>query len=115
LFSYSNFPTANADRHLPRPTPVKRRGTPDAFVISITAAAQTGIDLPMVYRSFVAEVGNGPAGPFPLTEPLPGRIGTPADVLTRGTLMPAGLGCGTFIRLIPKGPRAGEVWQIDPD
>ncbi|MDQ0835782.1 hypothetical protein QF032_007626 [Streptomyces achromogenes] len=110
-----------------------------------------GIDLPMEYRSFVAEVGNGPAGPchglmplalprpeageewavdgeweedglpgrlaepFPLTTPLPGRIGAPADVLTRGTLMLAERACGIFIRLVLNGPRAGQVWQIDPD
>ncbi|MGW9434259.1 SMI1/KNR4 family protein [Streptomyces decoyicus] len=110
-----------------------------------------GIELPSAYRSFVAEVGNGPAGPghglmpltaprpqageewavddeweedrrrgrlaapFPLTEPLPGRIGTPPDELTLGTLMLAEEGCGIFLRLILTGPRAGEVWQIDPD
>ncbi|WP_031173899.1 SMI1/KNR4 family protein [Streptomyces durhamensis] len=110
-----------------------------------------GIALPVEYRSFVAEVGDGPAGPcqglmpltvprpeagegwavdgeweedrlpgrlaepFPLTEPLPGRIGAPADALTRGTLMLAEQGCGMFIRLVLQGPRAGEVWQIDPD
>ncbi|MGW7023284.1 SMI1/KNR4 family protein [Streptomyces decoyicus] len=110
-----------------------------------------GIELPSAYRSFVAEVGSGPAGPghglmpltaprpqagegwaaddeweqdrlpgrlatpFPLTEPLPGRIGTPADELTPGTLMLAEEGCGIFLRLILTGPRAGQVWQIDPD
>ena len=110
-----------------------------------------GIELPSAYRSFVAEVGNGPAGPghglmpltaprpeageewaaddeweqdrlpgrlatpFPLTEPLPGRIGTPADELTPGTLMLAEEGCGIFLRLILTGPRTGQVWQIDPD
>lgn len=110
-----------------------------------------GIDLPPEYRSFVAEVGNGPAGPgyglmpltiprpeadeewavdgewkedrlpgrlaapFPLTEPLPGRIGAPTDELTWGTLMLAEEGCGIFIRLVLTGPRAGEVWRIDPD
>ena len=108
-----------------------------------------GIDLPMWYRSFAAEVGNGPAGPchglMPLTVPRseageewavdgewqkdrlpgrlaepfplaePGRIGAPADALTRGTLMLAEQGCGMFIRLVLNGLRAGEVWQIDPD
>ncbi|MFI9052774.1 SMI1/KNR4 family protein [Streptomyces sp. NPDC053427] len=110
-----------------------------------------GSDLPREYRSFVAEVGNGPAGPgyglmpltvprpeaggewavddewqedrrpgrlaapFPLTAPLPGRIGAPADALTRGTLMLAEQGCGIFTRLVLNGPRTGEVWQIDPD
>ncbi|WP_369224156.1 SMI1/KNR4 family protein [Streptomyces sp. R39] len=110
-----------------------------------------GVDLPMEYRSFVAEVGNGPAGPchglmpltvarpeageewamddeweedrlpgrlaepFPLTEPLPGRIGEPTDALTRGTLMLAEVGCGSFVRLVLNGPHVGEVWQIDPD
>ncbi|MGX9884774.1 SMI1/KNR4 family protein [Streptomyces sp. NPDC002276] len=109
------------------------------------------IDLPAQYRSFVTEVGNGPAGPghglmpltapraeadegwavddewkedrlpgrlaepFPLTEPLPGRIGPSACGLTRGTLMLAEEGCGIYIRLILNGPRKGEVWQIDPD
>lgn len=110
-----------------------------------------GVDLPPEYRSFVAEVGNGPAGPghglmpltvarpeageewavddewredrlpgrlarpFPLTDPLPGRISGPEDALTQGTLMLAERGCGAFIRLILNGPRTGEVWQIDPD
>ncbi|KMS82819.1 hypothetical protein ACZ91_56680 [Streptomyces regensis] len=110
-----------------------------------------GIDLPVEYRSFVAEVGNGPAGPghglmpltvarpeaaeewavdaewwedrlpgrlaepFPLTAPLPGRIDAAADGLTRGTLVLADQGCGIFTRLVLNGPRAGQVWQIDPD
>jgi hypothetical protein len=110
-----------------------------------------GIHLPAEYRSFVAEVGNGPAGPghglmpltvprpeageewavddeweedrlagrlaepFPLAAPLPGRIGGSADELTRGTLMLADEGCGMYIRLILNGPRAGEIWRIDPD
>ncbi|MDL2075794.1 SMI1/KNR4 family protein [Streptomyces sp. GXMU-J15] len=109
-----------------------------------------GIALPVEYRSFVAEVGNGPAGPghrmmpltvpcpeadeewaavdeweedrlpgslaepFPLTEPLPGPIGAPAD-LTRGTLMLAEQGCGIYTRLILNGPHTGEIWQIDTD
>ncbi|MCZ1010967.1 SMI1/KNR4 family protein [Streptomyces lydicus] len=110
-----------------------------------------GVALPAEYRSFVAVVGNGPAGPghglmplttprpeagdewavddeweedrlpgrlaapFPLTEPLPGPIGASAGDLTRGTLMLAEEGCGMFIRLILTGPRAGEIWRIDPD
>ncbi|WP_327707056.1 SMI1/KNR4 family protein [Streptomyces decoyicus] len=110
-----------------------------------------GIELPPEYRSFTAEVGNGPAGPghglmpltaprpqageewavddaweedrlpgrlaapFPLTQPLPGRVGTPAGELTLGTLMLAEEGCGIFLRLILTGPRAGEVWRTDPD
>ncbi|MEV0976530.1 hypothetical protein [Streptomyces sp. NPDC049915] len=53
------------------------------------------------------------AEPFPLTEPLPGPIGAPID-LTRGTLMVAEEGCGTYSRLILNGPHAGEIWQIDP-
>lgn len=55
------------------------------------------------------------AEPFPLAEPLPGRIGTPADALTPGTLMVADQGCGIYVRLVLNGPRAGEVWQLDPD
>ncbi|MBY8878976.1 SMI1/KNR4 family protein [Actinacidiphila acidipaludis] len=110
-----------------------------------------GIALPREYRSFVAEVGDGPAGPehglmplttarpeagddwavdgvwredrlpgrlaepFPLTEPLPGRLGASADTLTRGTLMLAEAGGGMFLHLILNGPRAGEVWLLDPD
>ncbi|WP_328388675.1 SMI1/KNR4 family protein [Streptomyces sp. NBC_00400] len=110
-----------------------------------------GVGLPAEYRSFVAVVGNGPAGPghglmplttprpeaddewavddeweedrlpgrlaapFPLTEPLPGRIGASAGELTRGTLMLAEEGCGMFIRLVLTGPRVGEIWRIDPD
>ncbi|MFD4555874.1 SMI1/KNR4 family protein [Streptomyces sp. NPDC058469] len=111
-----------------------------------------GVDLPTEYRSFVTEVGDGPAGPghglmpltvprrpetgeewavddeweedrlpgrlaepFPLAEPLPGRIGASAGELTRGTLMLAEEGCGSYVRLILNGPRKGEVWQIDPD
>ncbi|MGI5379468.1 SMI1/KNR4 family protein [Streptomyces sp. CA-251387] len=110
-----------------------------------------GIDLPEEYRSFVAKVSNGPAGPgyglmplttprpeadgdwavdeewaqdrlpgrlaapFPLAEPLPGRIGAPSDEPTQGTLVLADEGCGICLRLILTGPRAGEVWRIDPD
>ncbi|MFB7864617.1 SMI1/KNR4 family protein [Streptomyces sp. NPDC056069] len=110
-----------------------------------------GIDLPEEYRSFVAQVGDGPAGPghglmpltaarpeadeewavdaewredrlpgrlaepFTLTEPLPGRIGRPADVLTPGTLMLGERGCGSFLRLVLNGARAGQVWELDPD
>ncbi|MFI1353208.1 SMI1/KNR4 family protein [Streptomyces sp. NPDC020898] len=109
------------------------------------------IDLPAEYRSFVAQVGDGPAGPghwlmpltarhpeigeewavddeweedrlpgrltepFPLTEPLPGRIGPSACELTRGTLMLAEEGCGIYVRLILNGLRKGEVWEIDPN
>ncbi|MGW1375756.1 SMI1/KNR4 family protein [Streptomyces sp. NPDC002446] len=110
-----------------------------------------GIDLPAEYRSFVAQVGNGPAGPghglmpltvpraeagegwavdgeweedrlpgrlagpFPLSDPLPGRTRALTDESTRGTLMLAEEGCGSYIRLILNGPRAGEIWRIDPD
>ncbi|MGW5333747.1 SMI1/KNR4 family protein [Streptomyces bauhiniae] len=110
-----------------------------------------GIDLPPHYRSFVAEVGDGPAGPahgllplttprpeaeddravddewardrlpgrlaspFPPTEPAPGRLGAAADTLTRGTLALAEEGCGTYVRLVLNGPRAGEIWLLDPD
>ncbi|MFE7315976.1 SMI1/KNR4 family protein [Streptomyces sp. NPDC057555] len=110
-----------------------------------------GVELPAEYRSFVAQVGDGPAGPahglmpltapraeageewavddewaedrlpgrlaepFPLTAPRPGRIGAPADALTRGTLMLAEGGCGMYVRLVLNGPRAGEIWQIDVD
>ncbi|MGW0765485.1 SMI1/KNR4 family protein [Streptomyces sp. NPDC002676] len=109
-----------------------------------------GIDLPTEYRSFVTEVGDGPAGPchglmpltvprpeageewavddeweedrlpgrlakpFPLTGPLPGRMGELAALLP-GTLMLAEQGCGIYLRLVLNGPRAGEIWQIDPD
>lgn len=55
------------------------------------------------------------AGPFPLTDPLPGRLRTPAHALTPGTLMLAELGCGMFVRLVLNGPRAGQVWELDPD
>ncbi len=55
------------------------------------------------------------AEPFPLTEPLPGRIGAPAEALTRGTLVLSEQGCGIFTRLVLNGPRAGQIWQIDPD
>jgi len=55
------------------------------------------------------------AEPFPLAEPLPGRIGPSALGLTRGTLMLAEEGCGIYVRLILNGPRRGEVWQIDPE
>ncbi|MGW0855771.1 SMI1/KNR4 family protein [Streptomyces sp. NPDC002690] len=125
-----------------------------------------GIALPVEYRSFVAEVGDGPAGPahglmplvslgaeaaeedeaaeadeaaeeddravddewaedrrpgrlsepFPLTGPLPGRIGAPGlEELTPGTLMLAEEGCAMFLRLVLNGPYAGEVWCVDPD
>ncbi|MDI3405165.1 hypothetical protein [Streptomyces cavernicola] len=59
------------------------------------------------------------AAAFPLTEPLPGRLGgrsaVPVDELTLGTLVLSEQGCGIFDRLVVTGPRAGEVWQIDPD
>ncbi|GGT85662.1 SMI1/KNR4 family protein [Streptomyces lateritius] len=110
-----------------------------------------GIVLPADYRSFVASVGNGPAGPahglmplttprpdadeesavddewaedrlpgrlaepFSLTEPRPGPMDSLADSLTRGTLTLAEEGCGMFVRLVLNGPRAGEIWRIDPD
>ncbi|MER6211811.1 SMI1/KNR4 family protein [Streptomyces sp. NPDC001642] len=110
-----------------------------------------GVDLPGEYRSFLAEVGDGPAGPgyglmplavpradageewaaddeweqdrqpgrlagaFPLTGPLPGRIGSPARELTLGTLMLADEGCGIHVRLVLNGPRRGEIWRLDPD
>ncbi|RZU44026.1 SMI1/KNR4 family protein SUKH-1 [Streptomyces sp. BK022] len=110
-----------------------------------------GIELPSQYRSFVAEVGDGPAGPghgllplitprpeadddwavddewardrlpgrlaspFPLTEPAPGRLGAAAEALTPGTLTLADQGCGTYVRLVLNGPRAGEIWLLDPD
>ncbi|MDX2558562.1 SMI1/KNR4 family protein [Streptomyces sp. TX20-6-3] len=111
-----------------------------------------GIRLPPDYRAFVAEVGDGPAGPahgllplatprpeaaddwavdgeweedrrpgrlatrFPLTGPRPGAIGVlAAEELTPGTLTLAEEGCGVYVRLVVTGPRAGEVWWLDPD
>ncbi|MGX1885651.1 hypothetical protein [Streptomyces sp. NPDC055287] len=53
--------------------------------------------------------------PFPLSQPLPGRIGPLADALSRGTLMLAEQGCGIFVRLVLNGPRVGQVWRSDPD
>ncbi|MFF8609684.1 hypothetical protein ACF06X_27600 [Streptomyces sp. NPDC015346] len=38
-----------------------------------------------------------------------------ADPLTQGSLMLAEEGCGMFVRLVVNGPRAGEIWRIDPD
>ncbi|WP_329013976.1 SMI1/KNR4 family protein [Streptomyces sp. NBC_01601] len=109
-----------------------------------------GIELPPEYRTFVNQVGDGPAGPahglmplttprpeadedravddewardrlpgrltspFPLTGPRPGRIAD-ADTLTRGTLLLAEEGCGMDFRLVLNGPRAGEIWFLDPD
>ncbi|MET9952514.1 SMI1/KNR4 family protein [Streptomyces sp. NPDC006339] len=55
------------------------------------------------------------AAPFPLTEPRPGRLGAPTGELTAGTLMLAEEGCGIFMRLVLNGPRAGEIWRLDPD
>ncbi|MFJ3641913.1 SMI1/KNR4 family protein [Streptomyces sp. NPDC090108] len=55
------------------------------------------------------------ATPFPLTGPLPGRLGAGTGELTPGTLTLAEYGCGTFVRLILNGPFAGEVWMLDPD
>jgi hypothetical protein len=122
---------------------------PEGEIAAFEAAH--GIDLPAEYRSFVAEVGDGPAGPghglmpltvarpesgeewavdaeweedrlpgrlaepFPLAGPLPGRIGPSVCELTRGTLMLAEEGCGSYVRLVLNGPRKGEVWRIDPD
>ncbi|MFD3530785.1 SMI1/KNR4 family protein [Streptomyces sp. NPDC058664] len=122
---------------------------PDAEISAFEE--EHGIRLPPDYRSFVAEVGNGPAGPayglmpltvprsgvdddwavddewredrrpgrlatrFPLAEPLPGAIGAKDEELTPGTLMLAEEGCGMYIRLVLTGPRAGEIWRLDPD
>lgn len=110
-----------------------------------------GIRLPLDYRAFAAEVGDGPAGPahgllplatprpeavddravdgeweadrlpgrlatrFPLTAPLTGAIGGREEELTPGTLTLAEEGCGMYVRPIVTGPRAGEVWWLDPD
>ncbi|MFI7411820.1 SMI1/KNR4 family protein [Streptomyces sp. NPDC049627] len=134
-----------ADTHRYELTPALPEAEIGAFEV------EHGIDLPAAYRSFVAEVSSGPAGPgyglmpltapraeaaegwavdeewaedrlpgrlaapFPLLEPRPGRIGPSNDELTRGTLMLADEGCGIHLRLILTGPRAGEVWRIDPD
>ncbi|EFL18026.1 predicted protein [Streptomyces sp. C] len=51
----------------------------------------------------------GPAGPFPLTAPLPGPIRGPQAAPTRGTLTPAEGGCGTFLRLVLNGHRRGPL------
>ncbi|MER5962639.1 SMI1/KNR4 family protein [Streptomyces sp. NPDC002057] len=113
--------------------------------------AEHGVRLPPDYRSFLTEVGDGPAGPahglmplaaprtqvdedwavddvwredrqpgrlatpFPLAEPLGGALGAPVEELTPGTLMLAEEGCGMYVRLIVTGPRAGEIWRLDPD
>ncbi|MFE6690627.1 SMI1/KNR4 family protein [Streptomyces sp. NPDC057743] len=138
-----------ADTHQYELTPA----LPEAEIRAFEGAHR--IELPLVYRSFVAQVGNGPAGPghglmplttpraeagegegegwavddewqrdrlpgrltarFRLTEPLPGRLRTPVEELTPGTLLLTEEGCGTYIRLILNGPRRGEVWRIDPD
>ncbi|MGQ4432865.1 hypothetical protein [Streptomyces sp. SAS_260] len=55
------------------------------------------------------------AGAFPLTGPLPGRIGSSAPELPRGALMLADEGCGIHVRLILDGPRRGEIWRLGPD
>ncbi|MER6095008.1 SMI1/KNR4 family protein [Streptomyces sp. NPDC001728] len=129
--------------------------TPALPEAAISAFEQRhGIRLPPDYRAFVAEVGDGPAGPahglmplttprpeadeddpwavdgeweedrlpgrlaapFALTEPLPGAIGVhAAEELVPGTLMLAEEGCGLYIRLVLTGPRAGEIWRLDPD
>lgn len=127
---------------------------PEAVIRRFEAAH--GIALPPAYRAFVAEAGDGPAGPghglmplaeprpeadeaeaddqwavdtewredrlpgrlatpFPLTEPLPGPLRGRPESLTPGTLTLAELGCGMFVRLVLNGPRAGEVWHLDPD
>ncbi|MER5311916.1 SMI1/KNR4 family protein [Streptomyces sp. NPDC002773] len=133
-----------SDMHRYELTPALPEGEVAAF------EEKHGIALPAEYRSFVTEVGNGPAGPaygvLPLTEPrpgvdddwavddewredrLPGRLATPfplpdplpgalaaPEKLTPGTLTLAEEGCGMYIRLILTGPRAGEVWRLDPD
>lgn len=54
------------------------------------------------------------AGPFPLSEPRPLPLGPP-DACTQGTLTLAEQGCGMYSRLVLNGPRAGEVWRLDPD
>ncbi|MFE5658800.1 SMI1/KNR4 family protein [Streptomyces sp. NPDC056517] len=127
-----------------------RPALPDAEIGAFEE--EHGIRLPPDYRDFVAEVGDGPAGPahgllplatprpeagddwavdgeweedrrpgrlatrFPLADRLPGAIGVlAAEELTPGTLTLAEEGCGMYVRLIVTGPRAGEVWWLDPD
>ncbi|WP_328944949.1 SMI1/KNR4 family protein [Streptomyces sp. NBC_00250] len=52
---------------------------------------------------------------FPLTDPLPGVIGGREEELTPGTLTLGEEGCGMYVRLVVTGPRAGEIWRLDPD
>ncbi|MFF3116033.1 SMI1/KNR4 family protein [Kitasatospora sp. NPDC057904] len=97
-----------------------------------------GVQLPSSYRSFLADVADGGAGPdygvVGLTEVLdeedaihgvreddlrPGVLAMPftghGPHPVAGSLVIAEGGCGMWSRLVVTGPNAGEVWHDDPD
>ncbi|MFI8499500.1 hypothetical protein ACIGFK_13525 [Streptomyces sp. NPDC085524] len=58
------------------------------------------------------------AAPCPITEPRPFGADRRFDAregLTRGTLVLADHGCGTYSRLVVTGPPAGQVRHVDQD
>jgi hypothetical protein len=89
-----------------------------------------GVSLPVPYRRFIAELGNGGAGPyygimpleldapqllepFPYTEPFtPNQededLSLESDI--PGTISIAEYGCGIYILLVVRGFAAGQVW-----
>ncbi|MEV7519943.1 SMI1/KNR4 family protein [Streptomyces sp. NPDC091371] len=58
------------------------------------------------------------AAPCPMDKPRPfdaNRRFDEREGVTRGTLVLADHGCGTYSRLVVTGPRAGQVWHVDQD
>ena len=88
------------------------------------------VELPIAYRRFLLELGNGGPGPyygvtpldlnspqldqdFPYVEATEFNDETPEEVWDAaipGAVEVGEYGCGTFLLLVLKGPNAGRVW-----